>query len=251
MRFHTVGDPVCLDGAVTDDRPLPEEPSSGSIRQSVRADFDDSSWRQRVLLLLTVGWLGYEWGLGNETVTPWVLVRVISESDGVWTIVAAGAVGFAFTTSQQLLAAVTTAAGFSMFRGTARAAWVRLRARMGRQPREWSQLPLVTRALLVFTLGTTAVVLIQISFTGRVGFTPHRRTIVQAAALCGVLVGAVGAVVGSLTLLGRSVDALEPTTDRILRVLGNPMFWVGLLLIALVVGSIRNRAATPGAAANS
>lgn len=183
----------------------------------------------------------YEWGLGNETVTPWLLVRVVALSSGVWSVVATGVVGFVFTTCQQMAAGFTTAAGFSMFRGTARSAWRVLQTRLDETPRGWAQLSWVARALVVFTLGTTAVVLIQMSVTGDTGVRRHRRTVVQAALLCGVLVGAVGASAAGLVWLGRSVPASRAATDVIVRVLGNPLFWIGLLALLVAVKALRRR----------
>jgi hypothetical protein len=99
----------------------------------------------------------------------------------------------------------------------------------------------------VFTLGTTAVVLIESSLTGEVGVSRHRRAIVQAAVLCGVMVGAIGAVGAALGWLGRSVASLESTTDRVLTVLSNPLLWIALLAIMLTSNAVRGRrsATTP------
>jgi hypothetical protein len=211
------------------------------LRTSVRADLRESTWWQRALLVLTAGWLAYEWGLGNETVTPWLLAKVIASTDGASSIVLTAAVGFVFTTSQQLASGITTAAGFAMFRRTAASAWVLLQLRLSRPPRPWSKLPLALRALLVFTLGTTAVVLIESSLTGEVGVIRHRRAIVQSAVLCGLMVAAIGAAGAALGWLGRSVDSLEPATHWVLRVLSNPLIWIALLAIMLTSNALRNR----------
>lgn len=210
------------------------------LRADVRADFRAASRSQRILLGATVGWLAYEWGFGNETLTPWLLVRVIAATDAGWSVVAAGVVGLLFTTLQQLASGFTAAAGFSMFRRTARGAWRGLRTRLDTAPRTWAELPPATRALLVFTLGTTAVVLIEMSVTGEVGVGRHRRVVIQSAVLCGVMVGAIGAIVASAVWLGRSVPALAGATDWLLRILGNPLFWIGLLVLVLVVDRLRS-----------
>lgn len=228
-------------GAVTAP-PGPAEPTQvPSLRSSVGADFRDSSWVQRVLLLATGAWLAYEWGLGNETVTPWLLSNVIASTDGARSVVLTAAIGFAFTAAQQLASGFTTAAGFMMFGRTTASAWYRLQARLGEPPRAWAQLPLTVRAALVFTLGTTAVVLIESSLTGAVGVARHRRTIVGSSILCGLIVAAIGALVASLGWLGRSIPALEPTTEWIFRVLSNPLFWIGLVIVAAIGNASRQR----------
>ena len=203
-------------------------------------DLRRSTWWQRSLLLATVGWIAYEWGFGNETVTPWVLVRVVSSTSGLWSVIATAGVGFAFTTMQQLVSGHTAVAGFSMFERTADASWRLLRSRLDDEPRDWHRRSLAMRTLVVFTLGTTAVVLMQMALTGAVGHRRHRAVINQAAVLCGVGVGIIGAVVAGAVWLGRSVPQLESPTEWLLRVLGNPLFWIGLL----VVVSVGRRVAT-------
>lgn len=212
-----------------------------SLRSGISEDFRASRWWQRLLLIGTTLWIAYEWGAGNETVTPWLLVRVISDTVGVGSVIASAAVGFCFTTCQQLASGFTTAAGFSMFPRTARGAWSKLRARLDPIPGDWSTMSWPTRSFVVFALGTTAVVLLQSAATGEVGVRRHRRTVVQAAVLCGSLVGLAGAVVAGLVWCGREVPALESPTQWLLRILGNPMFWIAMLVVFAVAGQVRRR----------
>lgn len=184
-------------------------------------------------MLATAGWIAYEWGFGNEALTPWLLVRVVSSTSGLWSVVATGLVGFVFTVAQQFVSGHTAVAGFSMFTRTTDASWRLLRARLGGEPRDWFAQSPAIRALVVFTLGTTAVVLIQMTATGEVGARRVRTAVNQAALLCGLAVGAIGAIVAAAVWLGRSVEALESTTDWLLRVLGNPLFWIGLLVVVM------------------
>ena len=41
-----------------------------------------------------------------------------------------------------------------------------------------------------------------------------------------------------MALVGRSVPALEGTTNWILRVLGNPLFWIALVVVSVGVRKI-------------
>lgn len=217
------------------------------LRAAVADDFRSSSWGRRLALLGVVAWLAYEWGIGNETVTPWLLARVIADRDGVSAIPAAVVVGFAFTLAQQLLAGLTALAGFSMFDRTARAAWDRLTTRFGSVPGEWSTLGLAGRSVLVFGLGTTAIALVQTMATGEVGVRRHARVIGQSALLCATLVGLAGGAAAGLVVIGREVDALSGATEWILRVLGNPLFWVGLLVVGFVGHLLRTGRTGPAA----
>jgi hypothetical protein len=213
------------------------------LRLAVSADFRASDWSRRLALCGVLFWLAYEWGIGNETVTPWLLANVIADNDGIEAVLAAAAVGFAYTVVQQLLAGLTALAGFSMFDRTAQAAWSRLRARFTTVPGEWSSLGLAGRSVLVWGLGTTAVALVQITATGEVGVRRHRRAVVESALLCGVLVAIVGGSVAALAVGSRRVDALEGPTEWVLRVLGNPLLWIGILVVGAVVHVARGRQA--------
>jgi hypothetical protein len=182
-----------------------------------------------------VSWVAYEWGPGNETFTPWLLAYVIAGTDSAWVIPLTALVGFTFTAAQQLASGFTALAGFSMFDRTARAAWTRLRGQSSTVPGEWSRLGWGARSAIVFPLGTTSVALIQIMTTGEVGVRRHRRVIASSALLCATLVGLLGGMAAGLAHIGRNVPALEGTTDWILRVLGNPLFWLGLIVISVLV----------------
>jgi hypothetical protein len=180
-----------------------------------------------------VSWIVYEWGPGNETLTPWLLAQVIAETDSAWVIPLAALAGFCFTAAQQLASGFTALAGFSMFDSTSRAAWNRLRGQSPTAPGEWSSLGWGARSAIVFPLGTTSVALIQIMTTGEVGVRRHRRVIASSALLCATLVGLLGAMAAGLALVGRSVPALEGATNLVLRVLGNPLFWLGLIVVSV------------------
>lgn len=216
-------DELATSAATTDTAPR--------FHATVAADLRTSGWRQRVLLVLAVGWIGYEWGLGNETVTPWLLSWVISEQRGWSTIVVAGAVGFVFTLIQQLLSGLSVLAGFSVFERSANAAWGRLARRVDPERLRWDGANLAYRTVIVFTLGATAVALLQIVSSGRVGVAVHRRAVVQAAFLCATAVGVIGSLAGAIGHVGRSIDVLSAPTDWVLRVLGNPLLWIGLIVL--------------------
>jgi hypothetical protein len=238
-----------MDDHHTSDSELPERglhdaAADPALRAAVTADFRASTPLRGVALCGVVFWLAYEWGIGNEVVTPWLLARVINDRPGVEAIPAAIFVGFVFTVVQQLLAGVTALAGFSMFDRTAHAAWQRLRAQFGAVPGEWSGLGLLSRSVLVFGLGTTAVALVQITTTGEVGVRRHRRAVTESAVLCGAIVALVAGAVGALAVVGRQIEMLAPFTEWMLRVLGNPLFWLGLLVLVAIVNVVRHRASS-------
>ena len=213
------------------------EPAT-TIRSAVAADFASASIGRRLALIGVVAWLAYEWGPGNESVTPWLLATVIGRSDGVLVIPVTAAFGFAFTTLQQLASGYTALAGFSVFERTSHAAWNRLRGSAPTGTGEWTTLSLFARCAMVFALGTTAVALVQITTTGVVGVRPHARAVHQAALLCGVLVGLIGAAAATVAHIGRQFSALAGATDWVLRILGNPIFWLAVLVLPLAAQAI-------------
>jgi hypothetical protein len=212
-----------------------------SLSSAVRADLRSSSGVAKLALLGAVGWLFYEWGAGNESLTPWMLARVIGSVDGVGVVPATAAVGFTFTTLQQLASGFTALYGFSLFERTSRAAWHRLTSRRDEPPVSWHTLSLPAKCLLVFGFGSTAVALLQITTTGRVGVRTHSVAIVQSALTCGAIVGSIGASVATAAWLGRRSPALSDTTEWIIRVLGNPLFWIGLLGLGVIISSVKKR----------
>jgi hypothetical protein len=216
--------------------------SGQSLRSVVRADLGSASSGQRAALVGVIAWMGYEWGLGNEMVTPWLLARLIRDHDGVVAIPLVALVGFVFTAAQQLAAGFTALAAFSMFERTSGAMWTRLTHRSLVRQVEWSHLSLRSRCLLSFSLGTTAVALAQIMSTGEIGVRRHAATIVRSALLCAALVAAIGSAVAALAVVGRHVHQLHHATDWTVRVLGNPLLWVGLFVIAMGSRLVRARA---------
>jgi hypothetical protein len=219
------------------------------LRAALASDFRSAPWRRRFALIAVMAWLIYEWGPGNETFTPWILANVVSHGSGVIVIPIAAAVGFAFTTAQQLVAGFTALAGFSIFDRTSEAAWERLRGKSAVAPTEWSRLRLGARCALVFGLGTTAVALVQIMSTGRTGVRRHASVVVRSALLCGALVGTIAAVVATMAFVGRNVESWSSATEWTLRVLGNPLFWIGLLVFGAMLNLTTRQPGEDGATA--
>lgn len=219
------------------------EPAAATLRSAAGTDFRRSSGLQRLALVGVVFWVAYEWGAGNEAFTPWLIARTISATDGYGSIAIVAAVGFGFTLLQQLVSGFTALVGFSMFERTSAAAWRRLTGRLGSAPPQWSQLGVVSQAVVVFGLGTTAVVLIETVTSGDADRRRHRGTVVRSATLCAVGVGLIAGTAAAVALVGRRNAALRGTTDLVLRVLGNPLLWIGLVVVLMLVQYVRSRRA--------
>jgi len=190
-------------------------------------------------LLGVCAWLAYEWGPGNETVNTLILARIIENNTGAAVIPITAAVALLFTLVQQLASGFTALAGFSLFDRTARASWQKLRGSRDVAPGEWSGLSWAARASIAFGLGTTAVALIQIMTTGQVGVRRHGRAVAASALLCSVIIGFIGGTAASIAYVGRRVDSLARPTRLILRVLENPLFWLGFLVLLALIHAAR------------
>lgn len=219
------------------------EGTTAGLRAAIATDFRAATGWRRVALAGVVVWLAYEWGPGNETVTPWVVARVIDANDGAAVIALSAAVGFGFTAIQQLLAGFTALAGFSMFMRTSRAAVAHLGAQWGATPVRWDELGFWSRCAVSFGLGTTAVAALQIVATGEVGVRPHLAVIRRSALLCAGLVGVLAAVAGTLAWAGRRSERFVGPTERALDVLSNPLLWLGVLAVMVATRRWRRPAA--------
>jgi hypothetical protein len=213
---------------------MTEVASSPTLRRAMVLDFRTSGWGPRVALMGVVAWLVYEWGPGNETVTPWVLANLLDHFDGITSVFVVGVVAFVFTTLQQLASGFTALAGFSVLHRTAHASWERLeRSNSGLRGGWWS-MRWSSRVAVVFGLGTTAVALMQIITTGQVGVRTHARAVATSAAVCGATIAAVSAVCAGIVAVGRAVDAWSDATDRLVGVLASPWPWLVLAVAMLV-----------------
>lgn len=213
-----------------------------SISRAVRSDFVRSTWLPRLALVGVVLWLVYEWGPGNEAVTPWLVLRVIGTNDDTaWVVLLAAGVGFGFTLLQQAISGITALVGFSIFGATAEAAWLRLSNGGERLLPRWATMSRTTKASVVFSLGTTAVALTEIAMSGSVGVRRHLRSILESALLCALVVALLAGFAGGLAHVGSRIPSLTGSADLVLRVLGNPFVWLGFAAVSLVVEFRRQR----------
>lgn len=222
---------------------MTEVASPPTLRRAVALDFRTSGWGARVALVGVVAWLVYEWGPGNETVTPWVLANLLERFDGVTAVIVVGVVAFAFTTLQQLASGFTALAGFSVLHRTAQASWERLeRSNSGLRGGWWS-MRWSSRVAVVFGLGTTAVALMQIITTGQVGVRTHARAVATSAAVCGATLAVISTVCAGIIAVGRAVEAWSDATDRLVEVLARPWPWLMLAAAMLVREVVAGRRA--------
>jgi len=228
---------------------MTEVATSLTLRRAMALDFRTSGWGPRLALVGVVAWLVYEWGPGNETVTPWVLANLLDRFEGFTAVIVVAAVAFAFTTLQQLASGFMALAGFSVLDRTAQASWQRLERSSSGLRGGWQSMRWSTRVAVVFGLGTTAVALMQIITTGQVGVRVHARVVVASAAVCGATVAVIGAVCAGIVAVGRAVEPWRNAADRLVGLLAQPWLWLLLAAVMVVREAVAGRRA--GAQAES
>lgn len=220
-----------------------------SLRAAAAADFRAATVRRRVALAGVVAWMAYEWGPGNETLTPWVVARVIDGQRGPAVIGVTAAAGFVLTLVQQMVSGTTALAGFSAFPRFAEAAGARVRDQFGTAPAPWGRLDFGARCALAFGLGTTAVALVQIVATKTTGVRVHIGAVARSAVLCALIVAALAATAAGIAQVGRHSARLGGPTDDALQVLANPLVWLGVF--ALMAGARLVRRVSAGSVKSS
>jgi hypothetical protein len=203
-----------------------------SLREALGEDFKKSGPLQKLGLLTTAAWLAYEWGPGNETVTPIIGGHVINNVSGPAGMVKVAAVTAGFTFVQQTLSGTTLAATATQFPKAAKKTSELMKdedqPELSAKP--WKELPLSKRLLYAFTMGTTFVATREAGVTGEVGFKNNLKRVLGSAALCAAGVGVIGASVEAVDYYADDAPALiQEASDVGISVATSPLFWLGLL----------------------
>lgn len=209
-----------------------------------RSDFHGSGVWQKVGLLATATWLAYEWGPGNETVTPLLAASVMNRTDGVAGALLVGAAAGIFTFAQQFASGTTVAWTASTFPALARQGFdLFMTDGEGAGDSDgspWVRLPLVERLLTAFTLGASYVVVRELIATGRADGRHLTAQAARCALLSASMVALLGGGLDALTLLAEGTPAEEPV-DTLVRIAANPWVWLGALTTWFVVKWARRR----------
>jgi hypothetical protein len=73
------------------------------------------------------------------------------------------------------------------------------------------------------------------------GVRVHRRAVTSSALLTGAMIGVIAAIGSTLVVLAQQIPALEGPTDWFLRIVGNPLPWLLLVVVILALPRIRSR----------
>lgn len=210
-----------------------------NLIMACREDWSTSSRTRRYLLLVVIAGLAYEWGPGNETLTPWLSAALLEAHLPVGTAILLVPAGVAaFTFAQQLAVGLLTLYGLHTFPALTEATNGRIKRRVGRHLPPWGQLPRLQAVAISLSLGGSAVAVLEtLSASPRAS-----RTVTVSAGLCALATFLItGAFAAALSTAAHS--GFESSTRLALRVLSNPLPWLALAFTPSLIRWARRRTA--------
>ena len=204
------------------------------LRRAGREDLASSGLMQKIGLFATALWLAYEWGPGNETITPIINGQVVDRVSGVGGIVTAAAITGGFTFLQQIASGATVTGTATQFPRLAESAFKHFLSdtehpELNAKP--WNKLSLHERLIYGFTAGTTFVATREAGVTGEVKFSKTMPRVVGSAALTSAAVASIAATVEAVdTYKNHMPSTLEYAAEIGIQVITNPLTWIGLLV---------------------
>lgn len=201
------------------------------LRKAGAEDFGRSGPLHKIGMIATAGIIAYEWGPGNETVTPIIAGIVINNTDGPKGILLSAGIAGAFTIVEQGLATTLMASTVSQFPELAKTS-MELSGTdedpvLRRKP--WKELSRRKRLLSGFTLGASYVVPREAAITGNADFKQNLKVGLKSTAMTG---GVVAAFAGGVDTIDQVTDnapaAVETIGDIAVTVVTHPALWLGI-----------------------
>ncbi len=202
-----------------------------SLWHAGKEDYHTAGFSQKVGLLATAGWLAYEWGPGNETVTPYIAAAVLERTDGYSGAAVTAAVAGGFTFVQQTASGMTTAATVSTFPRLAGTACEFADSKSAKDPgdRSWKNLGKWRQFDYAFLGGSSFVVTREAAATGNTDATYLKKQAVRSAAIAGGTVAALGAGLDTLSQSAQGTS-MENEADIVVDIASNPLTWIGYVV---------------------
>lgn len=207
-----------------------------------KEDFKTAGLGQKLGLLAMAGWFAYEWGPGNEAVTPIIAGQVLNHTNGIAAPLATSAIAGAFTFVQQTASGVTTAYTESTFPKLAETSYKLFNEDEDgeNKHKEWKDLPAATKFFYAFLIGTTWSVTREAVVTGNEDKAKLYRTALGSAAVAGTAVAGIGMAAGALKWKADGTS-FQPYSDWIIDKMENPLTWLGLFGAAALYNQSKNK----------
>lgn len=208
-------------------------------------DYKGASTLQKLGLFATAAFLAYEWGPGNETVTPLIAAQVLNRTEGTWGAVATAAIAGGVTYSEQRVSGELAAYAGSAFPKTADKALGLFDAgeKDDAKHKSWGDLPRKTRFGYAFFLGSTFAAVREAVVTGGTDYRNLRKAAHSSALTAGATVAVTGGAAGILKDVSAGTP-LESTSEFVVNTAANPLTWLGLLGASALVNRIKRKHAT-------
>ncbi len=221
---------------------LAEEPGRFTrLRHAVRSDTKSMTLPKKALVFADLTMKAYEWGPGNETLTPFLAANLISEIDNPKDALVAGLVTGAFTTAQQATSALLTTGVMEFAPLTTEELSKELKKISPHDNHKpYKELNPYVRFIYPFTLGSSFVALRERLLVKKDKLKDVLYPAIGASALVGTSVGAMTTLAGIGKL--ESVDtALETTVDKSIELAENPLLWLGTATVVMAYPYLKNR----------
>ena len=213
------------------------------VRMAARSDWRQASRPHRMLLLVVVGAVIYEWGIGNEIATPWLSALLIEQiGTAVAGALVAAAVIAALTLVQQIIVGWLVLRALTLFPTVSDLAVRMVRGRFDRGVPSWWALPKFQAVAVSFSLGGSFVAVEETLAGG----SRIRRTIVISSCICAAMLFMIVGVIGSVSVL-LAGTAVGPAVGTIVDVLANPVPWILLAVVPSILRWLHNRQSSPDA----
>lgn len=204
-------------------------------------EFRRASVGQKLGLFTTGLFVAYEWGPGNEVVTPLIAGRVLTHTDGLASVIATSVVAGGFTAVEQIASGSTAAYAGSSFPRLAKTTYELYNEDNGdRKP--WKDSSFGKRFSYAFAIGSTFAVIREAAVTGKTEKGKLTRTAVSSAAISSTAVAALGAGAGALKMIPETApEYVTKPADIALTVIENPYTWLGLAAYYLTSPALMRR----------
>lgn len=168
-------------------------------------DFKHAGLGQKVGLIATAACLAYEWGPGNETMTPVIGSMAIDHTSGLSGILATSAIAGGFTALQQTGTGVITSATVSTFPNLVETAYHLYGSDEDAPTRQsWEDTSKAKQFGDAIALGASYVAVREAFVTGDTSVRPLNKQVLRSAAISG----------GSVAVLAGGIDGAKLATDN-------------------------------------
>jgi hypothetical protein len=176
------------------------------IGTDAKTNFGQTNLRGKFILASLGAMTAYEWGPGNEALTPYIGGQAIDAADGFKGIIVTAGITGGFTLAQQLTSSWLTRRTAQQFPDVATKAYNYMNSDADIAEefkyKPFEDLPLAKKVLYPFTIGTSFVVAREAFVAGKTDEKELKRVGRKSA---GIVAGSVAVFAGSIDMLDQAI----------------------------------------------